>query len=180
MMSPVKSRAGGRTAGMRPVSRNPSHFRSCRRLLIAQGTLLVALGSAGFIADAIHPNASPVGAHVLMLTMTPWHSALLVGFGVLAVDRGAQPPRGHRRHRHRCRRLPGAGDSWGGVGHPPGAGSAGTATTRHPAVRSAVRAQLRRPVLAAARRARRARLGPSPRHSPTRSREDPARRGDGR
>ena len=85
MMSPVKSRAGGRTAGMRPVSRNPSHFRSCRRLLIAQGTLLVALGSAGFIADAIHPNASPVGAHVLMLTMTPWHSALLVGFGVLAV-----------------------------------------------------------------------------------------------
>ena len=67
------------------VSRNPSHFRSGRRLLVAEGTLLVALGSAGFISDAMHPNAAPVGAHVLVLTMTPWHSGPAGGFGVLAL-----------------------------------------------------------------------------------------------
>ena len=85
-MSPVTQGPMGRlTSGLRLVSRNPSHFRNGRWFLLADGVLLIALGTAGFVSAATHPNAPPTGAPVLVLALTPWHSALLFGFGVLAV-----------------------------------------------------------------------------------------------
>jgi len=85
-MSPVTQGPMGRlTSGLRLVSRNPSHFRNGRWFLLAEGVLLVALGTAGFICAATHPDAPPTGAPVLVLALTPWHSAILFGFGVLAV-----------------------------------------------------------------------------------------------
>ncbi|WP_431239483.1 DUF4383 domain-containing protein [Mycolicibacterium aichiense] len=73
------------TSGLRLVSRNPGHFRRGRWFLLAEGLLLIALGAAGFISAATHPGYPPVGAPVLVLALTPWHSAVLLGFGVLAV-----------------------------------------------------------------------------------------------
>jgi Domain of unknown function (DUF4383) len=85
-MSPVTQGSMGRfTSGLRLVSRNPSHFRNGRWFLLAEGVLLVALGTAGFVSAATHPDAPPTGAPVLVLALTPWHSAILFGFGVLAV-----------------------------------------------------------------------------------------------
>ncbi|HWF68727.1 MAG TPA: DUF4383 domain-containing protein [Mycobacterium sp.] len=85
-MSPVTQGPIGRsTSGLRLVSRNPSHFRNGRWFLLAEGALLIGLGSAGFILAATHPHAAPAGAPILGLALTPWHSALLFGFGVLAV-----------------------------------------------------------------------------------------------
>jgi hypothetical protein len=84
-MSPLTEGPFGRlTAGLRQVSRNPSHFHAGRWFLLAEGVLLIALGVAGFISAATHPAAGPAGAPVLMLALTPAHSAVFVGFGVLA------------------------------------------------------------------------------------------------
>ncbi|OBF54238.1 hypothetical protein A5756_14675 [Mycobacterium sp. 852002-53434_SCH5985345] len=85
-MSPVTQGPMGRlTSELRLISRNPSHFRSGRWYLLADGLLLIALGTAGFVSAGVHPHAPPVGAPLLGLALTPWHSALLFGFGVLAV-----------------------------------------------------------------------------------------------
>ena len=82
-MSPVTQSPFGRlTSGLRQVSRNPGHFRTGRKLLLAEGILLIALGIAEFVSEATHPDAT-VGA--LVLAMTPWHSAMLLGYGVLAI-----------------------------------------------------------------------------------------------
>jgi len=70
---------------MRLESRNPSHFRQSRWFLLGEGLLLIALGVAGFISAATHPDAPPSGAPVLVLALTPWHSAILLGFGILAL-----------------------------------------------------------------------------------------------
>ncbi len=83
MMSPVTQSPFGRlTSGLRQVSRNPGHFRTGRKLLLAEGILLIALGITEFISEATHPDGT-VGA--LVLAMTPWHSAMLLGYGVLAI-----------------------------------------------------------------------------------------------
>ncbi|WP_406813627.1 DUF4383 domain-containing protein [Mycobacterium sp. M23085] len=76
---------GSSTSGLRLVSRKPSHFRSGRWYLLADGVLLIGLGVAGFVSAAFHPHAPPTGAPVLWLALTPWHSALLAGLGALAV-----------------------------------------------------------------------------------------------
>ncbi len=84
-MSPVTQGPVGRlTSGLRRVSRNSGAFRSGRWFLLAEGVLLIALGTAGFVSDATHPDAPPAGAPVLVLALTPWHSAILFGFGVFA------------------------------------------------------------------------------------------------
>ena len=84
-MSPVtRSTHGHSTSGLRQVTRNPEHFRLGRWYLLAEGVLLIALGIAGFASDATHPEAARAGAPVLVLAMTPWHSAALLGFGLLA------------------------------------------------------------------------------------------------
>lgn len=84
-MSPVTQGAVGRwTSGLRMVSRNPGHFRRGRWVLLAEGVLLIVLSTAGFISAATHSDRPPGGAPVLILALTPWHSAILLGFGVLA------------------------------------------------------------------------------------------------
>lgn len=166
-MSPVVRSSGGRlTSGIRQISRNPSHFRSRRWLLVAEGTLLIVLGGAGFVSDAMHPDAAPAGAQVLVLALTPWHSGALLGFGVLALigsltRRAAITVAGVGAVTFLLLVIAGAV-----VRHPSGARAAGPGTARPRVARSVVGAQLRRPVLASSRRARRARLDPSVERSP--------------
>ena len=81
----TRSSFGRLTSGLRLVSRSSSHFHTGRRFLLAEGVLLIALGVAGFVSAATHSNTPPTGAPVLMLALTPWHSAILLGFGALAV-----------------------------------------------------------------------------------------------
>ena len=70
---------------MRLVSRNPGHFRNGRWFLLAEGLALTALGIGGFVSAATHSYTPPTGAPVLILALTPWHSAFLLVFGILAV-----------------------------------------------------------------------------------------------
>ncbi|MFL0239937.1 DUF4383 domain-containing protein [Mycobacterium sp. SMC-17] len=85
-MSPRTRGPFGRlTAGMRQVSRNPRHFRTGRWFLVGEGMALILLGSAGFVSLATHPKEGAAGAPVWVLALTPWHSAVFAGFGVLAV-----------------------------------------------------------------------------------------------
>ncbi len=85
-MSPITRSSFGRlTSGMRQVSRNPGHFHTGRWCLLGEGVLLIALGVAGFVSTTTHPDAGPAGAPVLVLALTPWHSGLLLAFGLLAV-----------------------------------------------------------------------------------------------
>ena len=70
---------------MRLVSRNPGHFRNGRWFLLAEGLVLIGLGICGFVSAAMHPDAPPTGAPVLVLALTPWHSAILLGFGALTL-----------------------------------------------------------------------------------------------
>lgn len=69
--------------GVRRVSRNPWHFHTGRWALLAEGALLVALGVLGWCSAASHPDAGSAGAPVLILHLTPWHSALLGGTGLI-------------------------------------------------------------------------------------------------
>jgi hypothetical protein len=85
-MSPLTEGPFGRlTSGLRQISRNPSHFHTGRWFLLAEGVLLIALGVVGFVSAATHPAAGPAGAPELMLALTPAHSAVFLGFGLLAV-----------------------------------------------------------------------------------------------
>ena len=85
-MSPVvRGPFGGLTSGLRLVSRNAPHFRTGRWFLLVEGVLLAVLGGWGFASAASHPHAGPTGAPVLMLALTPWHSALLLAIGLAAV-----------------------------------------------------------------------------------------------
>jgi hypothetical protein len=85
-MSPTtKSPFDGSDSPLRPVSLNPSHYRSGRWFLLAEGGLLLVLGGGGVTSALAHPDADPAGAPVLWLALTPTHSGLLLGFGVLAV-----------------------------------------------------------------------------------------------
>ncbi len=83
-MSPrTKSPIPGST--LRPVSRSRSQFRTGRVVLLIEGAVMAALGVWGLIAAEVHPGAGPAGAPVLVLALTPAHSGVLLGFGVLAV-----------------------------------------------------------------------------------------------
>lgn len=85
-MAPLTRGPVGRlTSGLRLTSRNAPHFRTGRPFLFVEGAALAALGAWGFISAATHPHAGPTGAPVSMLALTPWHSAVLVVIGVLAM-----------------------------------------------------------------------------------------------
>ncbi|MGH3783599.1 MAG: DUF4383 domain-containing protein [Pseudonocardiaceae bacterium] len=85
-MSPTtKSPFWGEKSALRPVSRSPWYFRTGRVVLLAEGAALAVLGVWGLIAAAAYPAAGPAGAPVLVLALTPAHSGVLLGFGVLAV-----------------------------------------------------------------------------------------------
>lgn len=75
----------GLTSGLRRVRTDPGRFHSGRWLLLAEGALVAAFGIAGLISSALHPHAGPTGAPVLGLASTPAHSAMLLGFGVVAI-----------------------------------------------------------------------------------------------
>lgn len=85
-MSPRTRGPFGRlTAGMRQVSSAPRQFRTGRWVLVGEGVALILLGAAGFVSATTHPEAGAAGAPVLVLALTPWHSAVFAGFGILAV-----------------------------------------------------------------------------------------------
>ncbi len=85
-MSPTtKSPFWGKESALEPVSRSPSHFRTGRVVLLIEGAVLAILGVWGLIAASVQPTADPAGASVLVLALTPAHSGILLGFGVLAV-----------------------------------------------------------------------------------------------
>lgn len=67
------------------VSLNPAHYRSGRWVLLAEAVVVGGLGCAGLISFVRNPAAAQGwGAPVLCFTVTPVHSAALLGFGVLA------------------------------------------------------------------------------------------------
>lgn len=82
-MAPVTRGPFGRlTSGLRLESRNAPHFRTGRWFVLADGVVLVILGIWGFVSAATHPDAGPAGAPVLVLALTPWHSAVLLVIGL--------------------------------------------------------------------------------------------------
>lgn len=80
----------GSQSELRSVSLNPSHFRSGRWVILGEGVLVAVLGIWGLVAGAAHPDAVRDGAPVLMLNLTTVHSAILLGFGVVAALAMAQ------------------------------------------------------------------------------------------
>jgi hypothetical protein len=85
--SPTKSLFNRRQAALlRQVDLDPSHYRSGRWVLLAQGLILSALGATGLVEGLARPGpAGPGGAAVLVLRLTPLHSAVLVAFGLAAL-----------------------------------------------------------------------------------------------
>ena len=85
-MAPVTEGPFGRlTSGLRLVSRDGPHFRTGRWFVLAEGVVLVVLGVWGFVSAASHPGAGPTGAPVLILALTPWHSAVLLVIGLVVM-----------------------------------------------------------------------------------------------
>ncbi len=74
----------GFTSGLQRVSLNPSHFRSGRWLVLAEGVVLSMLGIAGVVSSTAHPG----GARALGVELPLWQAGLLLGVGVLAVVAG--------------------------------------------------------------------------------------------
>ncbi|MGI8816256.1 MAG: hypothetical protein ACR2G2_13530 [Pseudonocardia sp.] len=70
---------------LRPVNLDPAHYRSGRWFLLAEGLPLVALSLGALIAGWAGAAGGPDGVRVLMLSLTPTHSWVLLGFGVAAV-----------------------------------------------------------------------------------------------
>ncbi|MGH3765036.1 MAG: DUF4383 domain-containing protein [Pseudonocardiaceae bacterium] len=91
MNTTTKSPFWGTKSALMPVSRSPWHFRTGRVVLLAEGVLLAVLGVWGLISAAAHPAAGRAGAPVLVLALTPLHSGVLLGFGVLAMLSAWQP-----------------------------------------------------------------------------------------
>jgi hypothetical protein len=85
-MSPTtKGPAPAAHPDLEQVSLNPPRYRSGRWFLLAEGIALAGVGLAGYIACIHNPAAGHGwGAPVLLLRLTPVHSAALLGFGVLA------------------------------------------------------------------------------------------------
>jgi hypothetical protein len=81
----TKGPVPGLTSQLHRVSLNPSHYRSGRWFLLAQGAVVSALGVAGILSSAAHPHAPATGAPVLGLALTTAHGGLLLGFGLLAI-----------------------------------------------------------------------------------------------
>lgn len=81
MTPATKGPVPGFTSGLQRVSLNPSHFRSGRWLVLAEGVVLSPLGIAGIVLSAAHP----AGARTLGLELSAWQAGLFLGFGLLAV-----------------------------------------------------------------------------------------------
>jgi hypothetical protein len=73
------------TSGLRRTSLNPTHFRTGRWLLLAEGLLAGALGGAGLVSAGLRSGSGPASVPVPGLALTPAQSGFLLGFGVLAV-----------------------------------------------------------------------------------------------
>jgi hypothetical protein len=84
MTPATKGRVPGLTSGLQRVSLNPSHFRSGRWLVLAEGVVLSTLGIAGIVSSTAHPG----GARTLGLELPAWQAGLLLGLGLLAVVAG--------------------------------------------------------------------------------------------
>lgn len=84
-LTTTRSPLWGKDSALMTLSRSPWHFRTGRVVLLVEGAVLTALGVWGLIAAVVYPGAGPVGAPVLVLALTPVHSGVLLGFGVLGV-----------------------------------------------------------------------------------------------
>lgn len=67
-----------------PVNLDQSHFRTARWWLLAEGVLLLALGVAGLILGQLRRTEVIGAAPDWDLALTPIHSWLLIGAGILA------------------------------------------------------------------------------------------------
>ena len=85
MSAATKGPVPGRASDLRRVSLNPSHYRSGRWFVLAEGVVVGALGIAGILTSAALPHSPAIGAAVVGLALTSAHGGLLLGFGVLAV-----------------------------------------------------------------------------------------------
>jgi hypothetical protein len=85
MAPTTKSPFEGSDSPLRPVSLNPSHFRTGRWWLLGEGLLLVTLGIWGFGSAAAQPHVGAAGAPVGWLALTRAHSVVLLGFGLCAM-----------------------------------------------------------------------------------------------
>jgi hypothetical protein len=85
MKSPTKSPFSRRQAArLQQADLDPGHYRSGRWVLLVQGLVLTGLGATGLVEGLSRPWP-PGGAHVLMVRLTPTHSAVLLGFGLAAI-----------------------------------------------------------------------------------------------
>jgi hypothetical protein len=78
----TKSRWPG--SRLRPVNLDPAHYRIGRWFLLAEGLALLALSLAALIGGWAGAPSGPDGVRVLVLSLTPTHSWVLLGFGVAA------------------------------------------------------------------------------------------------
>ncbi|OBH89411.1 DUF4383 domain-containing protein [Mycobacterium sp. E2733] len=54
-------------------------------MLLGEGALVSAFGTAGLVSAVLHRHAGPTGTPILGLASTPAHSAILLALGVLAI-----------------------------------------------------------------------------------------------
>ena len=82
-------RVPGRTDGLEKVSLDPSHWRTGRRLLVAQGVIVGVCGGVGLAWAIAGEGARPAaGVALVGVSVSPVQAATLLGFGLLAVVAG--------------------------------------------------------------------------------------------
>jgi hypothetical protein len=69
---------------LRPVNLDPAHYRVGRWFLLAEGLALITLSVSALVAGRAGAPSGPDGVRVLGLSLTPTHSWVLLGFGVVA------------------------------------------------------------------------------------------------
>ena len=85
MGSSTQGRVPGRTDNLEQVSLDPSHWRTGRRLLVAQGVIVGIWGGVGLAWAMAGAGARPAaGVALLGLRVSPVQAATLLGFGMLA------------------------------------------------------------------------------------------------
>lgn len=72
-------------SGLRPVNVDPTHYRSGRWFLLAEGLVLIGVGLTALVEYWSGATGTPDGLPVLWLRVAPLHAAVLLAYGVAAV-----------------------------------------------------------------------------------------------